>query len=40
MTFDETYYRSKAAYVWWMLRDTVGDEALQQAIAKYRAGRR
>ncbi|HLX82704.1 MAG TPA: hypothetical protein VKR59_02330 [Terriglobales bacterium] len=36
-TFDETYYRSKAAYVWWMLRDTVGDEAMQQAIAKYRA---
>ena len=36
-TFDETYYRSKAAYVWWMLRDMVGDDALKQAIAKYRA---
>jgi hypothetical protein len=36
-TFDETYYRSKAAYVWWMLRDIVGDDALKQAIAKYRA---
>jgi len=36
-TFDETYYRSKAAYVWWMLRDTVGDDALKQALAKYRA---
>lgn len=36
-TFDETYYRSKAAYVWWMLRDMVGDEALKEAIAKYRA---
>jgi Peptidase family M1 domain len=36
-TFDETYYRSKAAYVWWMLRDMVGDDALQQAIRKYRA---
>jgi aminopeptidase N len=36
-TFDEAYYRSKAAYVWWMLRDMVGDEALKQAIAKYRA---
>jgi hypothetical protein len=36
-TFDETYYRSKAAYVWWMLRDMVGDEALKQAIRKYRA---
>ncbi len=36
-TFDETYYRSKAAYVWWMLRDIVGDDALKQGIAKYRA---
>ena len=37
-TFDETYYRSKAAYVWWMLRDMAGDDALKQAIGKYRAG--
>jgi hypothetical protein len=36
-TFDETYYRSKADYVWWMLRDMVGDDALKQAIRKYRA---
>jgi hypothetical protein len=36
-TFDETYFRSKAAYVWWMLRDMVGDDALKQAIGKYRA---
>jgi hypothetical protein len=36
-TFDETYYRSKAAYVWWMLRDMVGDSALKQAVGKYRA---
>jgi hypothetical protein len=36
-TFDETYYRSKAAYVWWMLRDMVGDAALKQAIGNYRA---
>jgi hypothetical protein len=36
-TFDETYYRSKAAYVWWMLRDMVGDDALKQALGKYRA---
>jgi aminopeptidase N len=36
-TFDETYYRSKAAYVWWMLRDMVGDDALKQAIRNYRA---
>ena len=35
-TFDETYYRSKAAYVWWMLRDMVGDDALKQAIREYR----
>lgn len=37
-TFDEIYYRSKAAYVWWMLRDMVGDDALKSAIGKYRAG--
>jgi len=36
-TFDETYYRSKAAYVWWMLCDMVGDNALKQATHKYRA---
>jgi hypothetical protein len=36
-TFDEIYYRSKAAYVWWMLRDIVGDDALKSAIGKYRA---
>jgi hypothetical protein len=36
-TFDETYYRSKAAYVWWMLRDMIGDDALKAAINKYRA---
>jgi hypothetical protein len=36
-TFDETYYRSKAAYLWWMLHDMIGDDALKQAISKYRA---
>ncbi len=36
-TFDESYYRSKAAFVWWMLRDMIGDDALKQAIRKYRA---
>jgi hypothetical protein len=36
-TFDEVYYRTKAAYVWWMLRDMIGDDALKAAIAKYRA---
>jgi hypothetical protein len=37
VTFDETYYRSKAAYVWWMLRDMAGDDALKEAIRKYLA---
>ncbi len=37
VTFDETYYRSKAAYVWWMLRDMIGDDALKQAVRNYRA---
>jgi len=36
-SFDEVYYRTKAAYVWWMLRDMVGDDVLKAAIAKYRA---
>ena len=36
-TFDESYYRSKAAFVWWMLRDMIGDEVLKQVIHKYRA---
>ncbi|MGA9527362.1 MAG: hypothetical protein WBS24_04525 [Terriglobales bacterium] len=36
-TYDETYYRSKAAYVWWMLRDMVGAPALKEAIHNYRA---
>ena len=34
---DDIYYRTKAADVWWMLRDMVGDTALQQAITKYLA---
>ena len=32
----EDLYRSKAMYVWWMLRDMVGDDALKKAIAAYR----
>jgi len=32
---DEVMYRVKAMYVWWMLRDMVGDAALQQAFKKY-----
>ena len=34
-TADEQLYRSKAMCVWWMLRDMVGDEALQKALAAY-----
>ncbi|MFI5111921.1 MAG: hypothetical protein ACHP9S_03780 [Terriglobales bacterium] len=33
---DEVMYRVKAMYVWWMLRDMVGEAALQQAFKKYR----
>ena len=33
---DEVMYRVKALYVWWMLRDMVGEAALQQAFKKYR----
>jgi hypothetical protein len=32
----EDLYRSKAMYVWWMLRDMIGDDALKKAIASYR----
>ena len=35
-TNDELLYRGKAAYVWWMLRDMLGDAALTKAIAAYR----
>ncbi len=33
----DAFYRSKAAYVWWMLRDMIGEEALKKALANYRA---
>ncbi|MGC2184917.1 MAG: hypothetical protein WA637_16690 [Terriglobales bacterium] len=33
----EDLYRSKALYVWWMLRDMVGEAALKKALAAYRA---
>jgi aminopeptidase N len=33
----EDLYRSKALYVWWMLRDMIGKDALQNALAAYRA---
>jgi hypothetical protein len=32
----DVYYRTKAAAVWWMLRDLTGDSALQQALHAYR----
>jgi hypothetical protein len=35
-TADEIFIRTKAAYVWWMLRDMVGDPVLQAALARYR----
>jgi aminopeptidase N len=35
-TTSEELYRSKAMYVWWMLRDIVGDAALKKALAAYR----
>jgi hypothetical protein len=35
-TSDEELYRSKAMYVWWMLRDMIGDAPLKKALASYR----
>ena len=35
-TASEEFYRSKAMYVWWMLHDLVGEEALKKALAAYR----
>jgi hypothetical protein len=32
----EEFYRSKAMYVWWMLRDLIGEGALKKALAAYR----
>jgi hypothetical protein len=34
---DEVFYRTKAMFVWWMLRDMVGDDVLQRALQSYRA---
>jgi hypothetical protein len=34
-TSTEEFYRSKAMYVWWMLRDMVGDATLKHALAAY-----
>ena len=37
-TNDELYLRGKGGFVFWMLRDMVGDETMQRAIAAYRGG--
>src|SRR2546430_616345 len=34
-TSREEFYRSKAMYIWWMLRDMVGEPALKKALAAY-----
>jgi hypothetical protein len=36
-TSTQEFYRSKAMYVWWMLRDMIGDAALKKALAAYHA---
>ena len=33
---DETFYRRKAAAVWWMLRDIAGEQPLQLALSAWR----
>jgi hypothetical protein len=37
-TNDELYLRGKGSFVFWMLRDMVGDQALQSALTAYRPG--
>lgn len=34
---DAVFYRTKAMYVFWMLRDALGDPAFQRALKSYRA---
>jgi hypothetical protein len=34
-TTSEEFYRSKAMFVWWMLRDMIGEPALKKALAEY-----
>jgi hypothetical protein len=36
-TSDEVFYRSKAMFVWWMLRDMLGETTLRRALGNYRA---
>ena len=35
---DPVYYRTKATYVFWMLRDLAGDDALESALRAYQPG--
>ena len=37
-TNDELYLRGKGSFVLWMLRDMIGDTAMQAAFAKYHSG--
>jgi len=34
-TSNEELYRSKSMYVWWMLRDMIGEEAFKKAVRAY-----
>lgn len=36
-TNDELFYRTKAAFAWWMLRDLVGEDGIKTAISRYKA---
>lgn len=38
-TADEIFYRSKSLFVWWMLRDMVGDEVLTRSLSAYDGSR-
>lgn len=35
-TNDELFFRTKAAFVWWMLRDTLGDDTFKIALSRYK----
>jgi aminopeptidase N len=35
-TSAEDFYRSKAMFVWWMLREMIGDDALKKALTTYK----
>jgi hypothetical protein len=35
-TNNEEFYRSKAMFVWWMLRDMIGEQPLKKALAAYK----